>query len=57
VLASPLNTNLLSPSFLKPRHISKGVQTRSRIALFCEHFSFISCIEHNHVDETLVDVD
>jgi hypothetical protein len=25
--------------------ISKGVQTRSRIASFCEHFSFVSCME------------
>ena len=24
--------------------ISKGVQTRSRIALFCEHYSFVSFI-------------
>jgi hypothetical protein len=33
--------------------IIKGVQTRSRIA----HFSFVSCIEPNHVDEALLDVD
>ena len=25
--------------------ISKGVQTRSRLASFCEHFSFVSSIE------------
>jgi hypothetical protein len=37
--------------------ISKGVQTRSRIASFCEHFSFVSCMEPNHVDEALLDVD
>jgi hypothetical protein len=37
--------------------ISKGVQTRSRIASFCEHFSFVSCIEPNRVDEALLDVD
>jgi hypothetical protein len=37
--------------------ISKGVQTRSRVASFCEHFSFVSCIEPNHVDEALLDVD
>ncbi|WVZ94206.1 LOW QUALITY PROTEIN: hypothetical protein U9M48_040127 [Paspalum notatum var. saurae] len=35
--------------------ISKGVQTRSRIALFCEHCSFASCIKPNHVDEALQD--
>jgi hypothetical protein len=27
--------------------ISKGVQTRSRIASFCEHFSFVCCMEPN----------
>jgi hypothetical protein len=37
--------------------ISKGVQTSSHIASFCEHFSFVSCIEPNHVDEALLDVD
>jgi hypothetical protein len=37
--------------------ISKGVQTRSCIASFCEHFSFVSCIEPNHVDKALLDVD
>jgi hypothetical protein len=37
--------------------ISKGVQTRSRISSFCEHFSFVSCIEPNRVDEALLDVD
>jgi hypothetical protein len=37
--------------------ISKGVQTRSHIASFCEYFSFVSCIEPNCVDEALLDVD
>jgi hypothetical protein len=37
--------------------ISKGVQTHSRIASFCEHFSFVSCIEPNSVDEALLNVD
>ena len=36
--------------------ISKGVQTHSRIASFCEYFSFVSCIEPNRVDEALLDV-
>ena len=31
--------------------ISKGVQTRTRITSFCEHFSCVSYIEPNHVDE------
>jgi hypothetical protein len=37
--------------------ISKGVQTRSRVSSFCEHFSFVSCMEPNRVDEALLDVD
>jgi hypothetical protein len=37
--------------------ISKGVQTRSHISSVCEHFSFVSCIKPNRVDETLLDVD
>jgi hypothetical protein len=37
--------------------ISKGVHTCSRIASFCEHFSFVSCVEPNHVDEALLHVD
>jgi hypothetical protein len=35
--------------------ISKGVQTRSHIALFCEHYSFVSSLEPNCVDEALRD--
>jgi transposase InsO family protein len=34
---------------------NKGVQTRSCIASFCEHFSFVSSIEPNRVDEALQD--
>jgi hypothetical protein len=37
--------------------ISKGVQTRSRLALFCEHFSFVSLIELKKIEEVLRDVD
>ena len=37
--------------------ISKGVQTRYHIALFCEHYSFICFLEPNHVDEALRDPD
>ena len=36
--------------------ISRGIQTRSRLALFCEHFSFVSFIEPKKIDETLKDV-
>jgi hypothetical protein len=37
--------------------ISKGVQTRSRIASFCQHYSFVSSIEPNRIDEALQDPD
>ena len=37
--------------------ISRGVQTRSRLALFCEHFSFVSSIEPKKIEEALMDVD
>jgi hypothetical protein len=37
--------------------ISRRVQTRSRLASFCEHFSFISFIEPKKIDEALKDVD
>jgi hypothetical protein len=37
--------------------ISKGVTTRSRLANFCEHYSFISSIEPFRVEEALQDPD
>ena len=37
--------------------ISKGVQTRSRLASFYEHFSFVSSIEPKKIDKALKDVD
>jgi hypothetical protein len=37
--------------------ISRGVQTRSKLALFCEHFLFVSFIEPKKIEETLRDVD
>jgi hypothetical protein len=37
--------------------ISRGVQTRSRLTSFCEHFSFMSSIEPKKIDESLKDVD
>jgi hypothetical protein len=37
--------------------ISRGVQTRSRLILFCEHFSFVLSIEPKKIDEALKDVD
>ena len=33
------------------------MQTRSRLASFCEHFSFVSSIEPNKIDEALKYVD
>ena len=37
--------------------ISRGVQTISRLSLFCKHFSFVSSIEPKKIDEALLDVD
>jgi hypothetical protein len=37
--------------------ISRGVQTRSKLAPFCEHFSFVSFIEPKKIEEALRDVD
>jgi hypothetical protein len=37
--------------------ISKSVQTRSCVASFCEHYSFVSSLEPNCVDEALRDLD
>ena len=37
--------------------ISKGIETQSRIASFCEHYSFVSFIEPNCVDKALRDPD
>ena len=37
--------------------ISRCVQTRSRLASFCEHFLFVSSIEPKKIDEALNDVD
>jgi hypothetical protein len=37
--------------------ISRGVQIRSRLTLFCEHFSFVSSIKPKKIDKALKDVD
>jgi hypothetical protein len=37
--------------------IHKGVTTRSRVAHFCEHYSFVSFIEPHRVEEALQDSD
>jgi hypothetical protein len=35
--------------------IHKGITTRSRVAHFCEHYSFVSSIEPHRVEEALQD--
>ena len=37
--------------------ILRGMQTRSRLASFYEHFSFVSSIEPKKIDEALKDID
>ena len=37
--------------------ITKGVTTHSRLATFCEHYSFVSSLEPIKVDEALDDRD
>jgi hypothetical protein len=37
--------------------IHKGVTTRSRVAHFCEHYSFVSSIEPHRVEKALQDSD
>ena len=37
--------------------ISRGVQTRLRLASFCENFSFVSSIEPKKIEEALKDID
>jgi hypothetical protein len=37
--------------------ISKGVTTHSRLANFCEHYSFVSSIDPFRVEEALQDLD
>ena len=37
--------------------ISRGVQIRSRLTSFYEHFSFVSSIEPKKIDKALLDVD
>ena len=52
-------TNIARDHPLDPiiRDISRGVQTRSRLASFCVHFSFVSSIEPKKIDEALKNVD
>jgi hypothetical protein len=38
------------------RDISRGVRTRSRLASFCEYFSFVSFNEPKKIEEALRDI-
>ncbi|WP_198038090.1 hypothetical protein, partial [Aeromonas jandaei] len=63
---STSNANqVLQPSSIARDHpldlviggIQSGVQTRSRLASFCEHFSFVSSFEPTKIEDALMDVD
>ena len=64
-LASASNVPILQPTNIARDHplgtiirdISRGVQARSRLALFCEHFSCVSSIRPKKTDKALKDVD
>jgi hypothetical protein len=56
-LLQPTNVARDHPSDSIIGDISRGVQTRSRLASFYENFSFVSSIEHKKIDEALKDVD
>ena len=53
----PINVARDHPSDSIIGDISRGVQTRSKLASFCEHFSFVSSIEPKKLNEALKDVD
>jgi hypothetical protein len=53
----PTNITRDRPLYTIIRDIFRGVQTRSKLALFCEHFSFVSFIELKKIEEALIDVD
>ena len=63
--ASASNVPILQPTNITRDHpldtiigdISRGVQTRSRLTSFYEHFSFVLSIEPKKIDEALKDVD
>jgi hypothetical protein len=63
--ASASNVLILQPTHIARDHrldtiigdISRGGQTRLRLASFCKHFSFVSSIEPKKIEEALMDVD
>jgi hypothetical protein len=56
-MLQPTNIAIDHPLDTIIEDISRGVQTRSRLASFCEYVSFVSSIEPKKIDETLKDVD
>ena len=56
-ILQPTNVERDHPLDIIIGDISRGVQTRSRLASFCEQFSFVSSIEPKNIDEALKDVD
>jgi hypothetical protein len=62
---SASNVSILQPTNITRDHpldtiigdISEGVQIRSRLTSFCEHFSFLSFIESKKIEESLKDAD
>ena len=64
-LLSASNVPILQPTHIARDHpldtiirdISICVQIRSRLASFCEHFSFVSSIEPKNIEEALKDID
>jgi hypothetical protein len=55
-ILQPINIARGNPSDTIIADISRGVQTRSRLASFYEHFSFVSSIKPKKIDEALKDV-
>ena len=56
-ILQPTNITMDHPFDTVIGDILRGVQTRSRLASFYEHFSFVSSIEPKKIDEALKDVD
>jgi hypothetical protein len=52
---SPPSNTTRSPREHHPQRYSKGVTTRSRVAHFCEYYSFVSSIEPYRVEDALRD--
>jgi hypothetical protein len=63
--AQAINLKCFNPQILQRDHpldqiigdIQKGVQTRSRLASFCAHYSFVSFEEPENIEKALKDSD